>query len=509
MFDRKFIHLFFFLAIAAHTAFSQSQITVSQDGSGQYSDIQSAINAASPGDEIIILDNAVYSPEQQIHISVNSRDERLHNLTLRSADPNNKPTIRYQDRVNVGPRNYEESRDPAHITFYRNGALRISGVQGVTIDGIIVDGGGAYPFGYPGVWPEEGGEHGVYGLFYGNAALTLDITGNIIVRNSEFKNAYYGIAVKDRNAGGIFGNPNPGDIDVEDIIPFSAFGQGGGHLIENNRIHSNSWGLYFEMMWDLGSTIRYNLIYDNYHTPSVLQEVMRVDARNITDGEVTNQNAYQYGGAIAFKENLLSPLAIYNNTFFRNYLNYAGFWAAGVQHLIFNNIYGRPRHYLNNGYGSQFRYEGWELWHPPFEFRFRKRMRHSVYAAMQEPPPAGGGIPNIMQNMGRPQSGQQGALILSPEDTTGFPASANIRWIETEFLSEDPNSPDFLVPNWQNPLVSQHIAGGGCDLIGMLGGDGQIADIGAIQRGGATEHTRQNHTRRQPFLYRKPFGSSV
>ena len=57
----------------------------------------------------------------------------------------------------------------------------------------------------------------------------------------------------------------------------------------------------------------------------------------------------QPGGALFFKDHLLSPLAIYNNTFWHNFINFAGQCAPGCQHLIFNNIYARPNKF-NDSY---------------------------------------------------------------------------------------------------------------------------------------------------------------
>ena len=315
------------ITLITSTLFATTFI-VAKDGSGQFTSIQAAINTAGPGDEVIIKDAAVY--EEQVTI-----DSTKNGLTLRSEDPRtnkNKPTIKYQDRTNVGPKDGDEALIDSLITFDRNGALQVLGAAEVRIEGIIIDGGGNYPFGYDAVW------EGRYALQHGNAAITLWISGDVIVRDCDIRNAYFGIYFKDRNEGGIFANRNPADINPDNPIPFSGFARTGNHLIEYNRIHDNSVGMFFESTWDLGSTIRYNLIYENHHPTAEMANKVNT---------LTSEGGNQAGGAFMFKDHLLSPLAIYNNTLWHNSLVFLGNWKAGGQHLIFNNIYGSPNEYWN------------------------------------------------------------------------------------------------------------------------------------------------------------------
>jgi hypothetical protein len=67
-----------------------------------------------------------------------------------------------------------------------------------------------------------------------------------------------------------------------------------------------------------------------------------------------------------------------------------------------------------------------------------------------------------------------GALI-----TTPFPVEANIRWLEMKFKSIDPLSPDFLIPDWDDPNVKKLVVDQG-----YPDADGSIADLGAIPYGG-------------------------
>ncbi|MBN1576814.1 MAG: hypothetical protein JW913_09695 [Chitinispirillaceae bacterium] len=427
--------------------------TVSKDGNGQFTSIQAAINAAGPGDEVIITDAAVY--EEQVTI-----DSTKNGLILRSEQPRavSKPTIRFQDTINVGPTTATEALIDSLITFDRNGALQILEAANVRIEGLAVDGGGVYPFGYDGIW------EGRYPLQHGNAAITLWISGDVIVRDCDIKNAYFGINFKDMNVGGIFANRNPADIDPDNIIPFSGFARTGNHLIEYNRIHDNSVGLFFESMWDLGSTIRYNLIYENHHPTAAIA----TKVKSITSSEGGNQA----GGAFMFKDHILSPLAIYNNTLWHNSVLFLGNWKAGGQHLIFNNIYAEPNEYWGTSTTT---------FATSFEMSkcFANRMYNCVYAAQQQAPTeAYTTINNYLKPTPTGSTYVEGALI------TPFPASADVRWVETQFLSTDPSSTSFLFPDWNDAEVQSYIIDKGWESAGVKDPDGTRADLGAIPKGG-------------------------
>ncbi|MDG5815826.1 hypothetical protein QA601_12110 [Chitinispirillales bacterium ANBcel5] len=479
------------------TAVSQTVLTVAKDGSEMYTSVSAALHDAGRDFIIEIRDDAVY--EEQVTIG------REHSgLTLRSRNQRSKPVIKYTDVTNVGPRNAQEAQIDSLITFDKNGALRILNASNITIDGIIVDGGGAEPFGYDNIWNPGG-----HPLFHGNTALCLWNSYNVIVRNSELRNAYFGIAIKDRNEGGIFGNDNPSDIHPERVIPMSGFRMAGNHLIEYNRIHGNSWGIFMESMWDLGSTIRFNKIFDNYHqTPQILATV---------DGLSGGQE--QPGGALLSKDHMLTPLAIYNNTFHNNFLTYGGLWKSGAHHLVFNNIYSRPKFLWSQGYQPGGEYSGSQ--NLALDPEFVNRMKHCIYSVQYREPTfrtdihvnttchtggthiRGATQVNVMNNL-QPQSGAyvdvecpngsnvsvfsdqimaEGALIASQQEDAAFPSSAQVRWFEIQnhFKSLDPANDHFLEPDWDNPFVAQYIKGGGWPEAGIVKGDGTIADIGAVQ----------------------------
>jgi Right handed beta helix region len=478
-----------------------------------FQSIQAAVNQARKGDEIVILDQAVY--REQVTI-----DSNKAGLILRSANPTatRKPTILWQDQANVGPKSCQEALVARNINFDQNGALRLLMTRNIVVDGIAVDGGGRAPFAYAGVWGNGVDCNGQLAeLFHGNAAITLFVSGDVTIRNCDIRNGYFGINVKDRNEGGVFANPNPADLDKWRVVPLSGFGKTGNHVFERNRIHNNSWGMFFESTWDMASTIRHNLIYSNFQLSTQAAAIKALPG-----------GSHQVGGAIQFKDIILSPLAIYNNTFWNNFTIYAGHWKPGAQHLIFNNIYSKPHVYWNADPNFQ----------NPFHVldpAFTNRTYHSLYAAQTEALKLESRSINfsehdqgtnetvrvdttvqfyqnvrIMNSMGNPAQSNipvvltlnlstgvrtrteniqgivPGALITGQTATQAFPASAGVRWFEVPFKSTDTSNVDFLVPDWDNPYVQQLILDKGWPDAGLVDADGSPADIGALPFGGVS-----------------------
>jgi len=422
--------------------------TVARDGTAQYTSIQAAIDDASPYDEIVIKDAGVYSEQVTI-------DSSRNGLVLRSEVPTSatKPLIKWRDEVNVGPKTFEESEIDSLITFQDNGALRILGAANVRIDGVAISGEEPYAFGHDNIWDNQ------FALQHGNGAVCLHRASNTIIRNCDISNGYFGIIVTDGNEAAIFAFPNPSDRNY-DIINYSGTARSGNHLFEHNRIHDNSFGFYFESSWDLGSTIRYNLIYENHHYDNDFATTVR---------SLTIEGYNHTGGAFMFKDDILSPLAIHNNTLRHNSLLFCGNWKPGPVHLVFNNIFSAPNDYweLQNLISN-----GLDMTH-----MFRNRLYNSVIAAQHhESTDISGIITNNITMDGKylndvyPQG-----TPLSP-----FPETAEVRWVETPFKSTDPASVDFLVPKWDDPKVVEYIIDKGWDDCGIKDPDGTRADLGAI-----------------------------
>ncbi len=485
------IFLLVLLAVQISTA---ATFRVAQDGSAAYKTVQSAIDAAQAGDIVQIEDLAVY--EEQVTI-----DSTKSGLILRSLNPTSsrKPVIKFQDTKTVLPKTYAQSQHKDSINFDQNGALRVLHARNVIIDGIKVDGGGAYPWEWEGVWEQK------YALFHGNAAITLWVAGDVVVRNCDLTNAYFGINVKDRNEGGIFANANPADLDTWNIVPLAGFGRTGNHTIENNRIHHNSFGMFFESVWDQGSVIRYNLFYENHHTKTVAAKV----------AGFASEGGNQPGGALFFKDHMLSPLAIYNNTFWHNRATFVANWQVGGPHLIFNNIIAQPDTIANV--------------HQDISRKFPSRMHHTLYATQGQRPgrrtqdyyigmrdPGDGSHIDtsvkvtaydqvrVMNGMDKVEiEGQRVTVQVQTSEglvdtsffvdwaiqpgariTTPFGRNSTVRWFEMKFLSTDTASPDFLVPDWDDPDVEKLVLDQGWPDAGILDADGSPADLGAIPKAG-------------------------
>jgi hypothetical protein len=465
--NKRIIPVIGLLCVLGASAGFAFTITVGKTVTADCKTINEALKKAAAGDVIKIMDVSTY--EEQVNI-----DSNKFPLTLTSKDPTslNKPIIKFQDRTHVGPKTAAEAKIDSLINFDQNGAIRIIKARNIIIDGIAVDGGGVYPFGYPSIWESR------YGLQHGNACITIWVSGDVIIRNCDLSNAYFGINFKDRNLGGIFANPNPADLDTQNNVPLSGFALTGNHLIERNRIHDNSWGMFFESSWDLGTTIRYNLIWDCHHPTKAIATAVK--------GLTSDEGANQPGGAFFFKDDELSPLAIYNNTLWHNFALLAGHWQSGYQHLVFNNIFGPPNEYWQDATPS-FNTDPMEL-----SSAMPNRIYSCIYSAQVQAPQAS--YVRIMNNFPQLQGAggvapDPGTVIAATAGNPGFPATANNRWLEMTsslFLSTNPTSPNFLEPNWADESVISFIVQKGWQKSGVKNTDGTWADLGAIEQAKGT-----------------------
>ena len=80
-------------------------------------------------------------------------------------------------------------------------------------------------------------------LFHGNAAITLWVAGDVVVRNCDITNAYFGINIKDRNEGGNFANANPADLDTWNIVPLAVLEEQEIILLRTTGF-DNSFGMF-------------------------------------------------------------------------------------------------------------------------------------------------------------------------------------------------------------------------------------------------------------------------
>lgn len=223
---RQFVLSFFLSSTILFSTSSSSVLTVSKTGDGQYNTIQAAIDASVPGDEIIILDSSVY--DEQVTIDSTKRD-----LILRSSS-SSKPTIRFRDTIHVHPTSPDEAAKLI-IDFDKNGALRILKSSNITIDGIKINGVIPYAFGADQVWYTY--RH--FPLQHGNAGVAIRSSGNVVIRNCDISDAYFGIFIKDDNYGGIFSNVSSKKDTKWNL---TGFGLNGDHLIEKKPYSSQLLG---------------------------------------------------------------------------------------------------------------------------------------------------------------------------------------------------------------------------------------------------------------------------
>ena len=447
---RKPAVIIWLLLNAANYTFA-SHYLVAKNGSGDFTTIQAAINAASEDDTVTILDTALYNEQVTIGSGKNG-------LFLRSAKPTerSKPVIFFRDTINVGPTTCDEGKDPEKVTFRKNGALRLINVCNVLVEGIVIDAGGVFVFGALSVWPDPNFGTCMWDMQSGNAALCLNGSREAVIRNCVIQNGYYGIITSDYNLEGIFA-PQHDNATSGLSVPFSNVIGTGNHLIEYNRICYNSFGCYFESIYDLGSTIRYNLIYENHHpdtATAILVKNLTVDGSN------------QPGGAFMFKDDAVSPLAVYNNTFWHNAFFFLANEAAGATHLVFNNIFGQ-RHILQ----SDDRYSG-NNWWQDIASRFKERM-HNCICAMQDGTPQ---YPMIFRSgAGSPKN--EGDFL-----PRLFPEESEIRWVDGRYASTESSDPDFLAPAWEDSMMQTFVLDKGWMTADIKDTDGSPADLGALSK---------------------------
>ncbi|MBK8803525.1 MAG: hypothetical protein IPN71_15995 [Fibrobacteres bacterium] len=205
--------------------------------------------------------------------------------------------------------------------FQNNGYVVVYKSTNILIDGIHIDGKKPVTFVNRGIWDDK------YDVFFGNVGINLFQSKKVVVRNTEVRNCFAGFYIQNRNVGGAFAAPNPNDLDVRTIVPYSRFGQMGDHLIERNYVHNNWFVIYNEMEWDIGSTIRYNLLDQNYNTQFAQNSDSSSDANNMT------------GGFMYLKDVRIVPHKIYNNTINGSTMIFANsYFKPGVQHYFYNNL---------------------------------------------------------------------------------------------------------------------------------------------------------------------------
>jgi len=216
--------------------------------------------------------------------------------------------------------------NPFSLTgIQRNGVILIQGSRGITLDGLVIDGVKAIGWGKDGIWSCN------YPVWYGNFGVNLYHSGRVTIRNSEIRNCFAGVYNFNRNKQGPAAVNNSADLDIDPVVPNARYGEMGGHLIEGNLIHDNIWGAYLESNWDLGSTWRFNRVWNCHNTATTFATFTLSEAKNHT------------GGFLFLKDAVGVPERIYNNTFWQvsALLGQSG-WRGNINNYVYNNLVAEP-----------------------------------------------------------------------------------------------------------------------------------------------------------------------
>lgn len=215
--------------------------------------------------------------------------------------------------------------------FQRNGMFVVEKSVDITIRGLSLDGVQPMYFVNNGIWSQK------YDVLFGSVGVNSMQSLRTTVQDCELKNFFSGFYINGRNPGGTYGQANPDDLDLTNIVPLSRFGKSGDHTFEKNFVHDNWWFLYDEIEWDMGSTIRYNVAWNNINKAFQYGDSLK-DAE-ATGDEMNNQT----GGFVYMKDVTLVTHKIYNNTLYKHgiVLGFGG-WRAGTQHLFYNNVMAGP-----------------------------------------------------------------------------------------------------------------------------------------------------------------------
>ena len=487
------LSLMLLAAVQSNAAF----LRVNQSGSDflgtAYTTIQAAVDACTPAvgcDEILITDTEVY--EEQVTF------DGKGNIKLHSIDPSNPATIRYTDKEGVNPKTFNDTKtapmdgfEDARTLYDMNGALRILFSSDIEVYDLNIDGGERYYYAYPGIWEAK------FPLNSGNVGVMVRNSNKVHVHHTKIYNAWYGIYLKGRNLGGQNANPNPADNDTQDNIPISDYGTAGRGLYEYNKIYDNSFAFFGESEWDLGSTIRYNLIHSNYARSG--------DYGSYSGVQDTEREA---GGFMKVKDVTLAIYQIYNNTFWNNHYNMASVWKAGIQHVLFNNIWAKP-----NSPGDDTWYEFADIL-PNHSYSVSEYMNKQALTSQSV---NNGNIGGSWVNFDTPlevyynydlQAGGTGSPWESGSFQKGGTMTVMAGGVASEYTYTDffippvksiagenwwyediawqsttPGDPKFLCPDWEILDVQQTMLNKGRTDTGLKDADGSAPDVGALSKG--------------------------
>lgn len=411
-----------------------------------YKTIQTAVNNCQGTESCEILVDAGTYKEQ---VSITGK----HNIWLHGADSANLPVVQWLDTLSTHPKDNGNGDGSDNWSYYseRNGVIRItSNSDSIRISHLKVDAVRHFSYQWENVW-------GSRWQFNGNAGVSISGSKSIQVDHCDIYNAWWGIRFKDRNTGAVYASLDQWEIDknVATTTPFSNFGKSGDHLFQYNRIHDNVWGFYAEQTWDLPSTMRYNLVYNNKADTSKdfdCSKALVCGVPYTTGGD----RQYHAGGMIFLKDAMLVPHILHNNTLYGNPQTVAGYYKAGKNHVFYNNIV--DQHTVNlSAYPEMTQFAN-------IFYGYGNAHNNVLSDNSKATFPLFGASDPLWVTANLDNGGT------APVDSFVAPAGRQNFWYNVpSFQSTDPKNSLFLCPTWSNTHVQRTILDKGWALAGGTG----------------------------------------
>ena len=516
---------------------------ISVGGTGQYQDLQQAIDACPATGCDIVLTDSVYQLPREIWISNKSsvrlrRSEesrtagirpRLHfaagfdpfsvkGTPIDSLDAE-RPSgwLKWPTSSTTSVGGSANTTNPYSPTGYLyNGMIVVANSKDVSLEGLRLDGTQPRTFVNTAAW------NGMYDLIHGNVGIDLFQSLRVRIQESEISGFYTGVFSYGHNPlGRTVLNPN--DDCSNPPIPLAFPEAVGDHVVERNLLHDNIWAIRSQKETDLGSTIRFNLAWNNLNRSwSTLKTASPTEGDN------------QAGGFIHLHQVPTAIHRIHNNTVAGSPL-ILGTSAvqAGVQHLFYNNIVGgfeaihrSPLREMVADHRQNLQYHEFWLDHDLFEvgttdslystqIHAQGQLDDSAACASSSGKPtcwvtwespvttrslkswlwngwtlASGSTYEASYNgktymVSDANNNQEGPIAkLDGHASSGWNAlQAELRWSsQIAWKSTTPGSNDQFVPDWNAPSTQRFIQGQASPASGWLDATGSRPDLGAKQK---------------------------
>lgn len=197
-----------------------------------------------------------------------------------------------------------------------NGMVMVRHSTDIVLRGIQLSGGLPGYFVNDNIWSQ------MYDILFGSVGVNIQKSLRVTVQDCEIQSFFAGVFVHGDSVNGDYRAPYRQGTDA------------GDHLFERNRIHDNWWAFYSQSDFDLGSTIRYNLVWDNMNKAIQFPDSLK-DA-NIENALVKECT----GGFHNQTDSAMSTYRIHNNTLLGHGIvfGYLGWGEREIRHVFFNNL---------------------------------------------------------------------------------------------------------------------------------------------------------------------------